>query len=263
MKVISVLLVVLCGVIGKVYDSCSKPGMMALTFVDGASKHTSQLLAILKSKGVRATFHFTTRYLTDPKVQNAIFAVSAAGHLIGLRAEYEWKLLEMSNDEIRAAISRQSRILASYIGYYPKFVRLPINGYDDRVLQAVVSTGAIVTRHNLETYEYTNDSVRTLNAVKLATSLIAPGAGRFILTQNYRSHKFVAVIGKIIEHAWKEHYEMVSLDTCLGMVDMTKNTQPLGNAHNANKCLCRTFPDIMKMSRGQKKKLPRPSNSIY
>lgn len=206
-----------------VIDRCNAAGMMALTFDDGPAAYTGQLLEILKSKGVRATFHLTTKHLTDPAVQSTLQMISSAGHLVGLRTEADWDLMKMSDDQIRSSIARQANVMASFIGYYPKFVRLPYGGYDERVLRAVESTGAVVTTHNLETYDYTNDGNRVINAVQLATSLLAPGAGSFIVVQHDGVQQSVAVTGKVIEVAQKSAYKLVTLDSCLGMGDMTKN----------------------------------------
>lgn len=206
-----------------VIDRCNAAGMMSLTFDDGPASYTGQLLDILKSKNARATFHLTTKHLTDPAVQSSIQAISAAGHLIGLRTEADWDLMRMSDDQIRASIARQANVMASFIGYYPKFVRLPYGGYDDRVLHAVESTGAVVTTHNLETYDYTNDGNRVINAVQLATSLLAPGSGSFIVVQHDGVQQSVAVTGKVVDIATGAGYKLVTLDSCLGMGDMTKN----------------------------------------
>ncbi len=218
-----------------VIDRCNAAGMMALTFDDGPAAYTGQLLDILKSKGIRATFHLTTQHLTDPHVQATIQAISSAGHLIGLRTEPGWDLLKMSDDQIRASIARQANVMASFIGYFPKFVRLPYGGYDDRVLKAVESTGAVVTTHNLETYDYTNDGNQVVNAVQLATSLLAPGAGSFIVVQHDGVQQSVAVAGNVIDIAKKASYKLVTLDACLGMGDMTKNKVALkgGNGKEA------------------------------
>lgn len=210
-----------------VIDRCNAAGMMALTFDDGPAQYTGQLLDTLKSKGIRATFHLTTKYLTDPSVQASIQAISSAGHLIGLRTESDWDLMKMSDEQIRSSIARQANVMASFIGYYPKFVRLPYGGYDARVLAAVEATGAVVTTHNLETYDYTNDGNRVVNAVQLATSLLAPGSGSFIVVQHDGVQQSVAVAGKVIETATSAGYKLVTLDACLGMGDMTKNKSAL------------------------------------
>lgn len=209
--------------IAMVLNHCKTAGMIALTFDDGPSENTIELLDLLQSKGVRATFHLTTQHLTDPAVQDSLFEITSAGHLIGLRTETRWDLLKMSDKQIRTEFARHANIMASFIGYYPKFVRLPYGGYDDRVLKAVESTGAVVTTHNLETYDYTNDGNRVVNAVQLATSLLAPGAGSFIVVQHDGVQQSVAVSGKVIEVAQKAAYKLVTLDACLGMGDMTKN----------------------------------------
>lgn len=207
----------------EVITRCNSAGMMALTFDDGPAEFTGELLSILKSKGARVTFHLTTKHLTDPNVQASLQSISSAGHLIGLRTEADWDLFKMTDDQIRSSVARQANVMARLIGYYPKFVRLPYQGYDARVLKAVESTGAVVTSHNLDTYDYSKDANRVLSAYQLATSLLAPGAGSFITVQHDGIQESVAVTGKVIDVVKDAGYKLVTLDACLGMGDMTKN----------------------------------------
>lgn len=196
---------------------------MALTFDDGPSKYTPQLLEILRSAGVRATFHITTKQLTDPNLLSVIYDICSDGHLIGLKTEVERNLLKMSDDQIRSSIARQAKVMASFIGYHPKFVRLPNGGHDYRVLKTVESTGAVVTTNNLNTYDYTNDGRRVLLAVELGLSLVGRGAGSFIVIQHDSYQQSVEVTGKIIKMAQGNLYRLVTLDECLGMGDMAQN----------------------------------------
>lgn len=197
-----------------------------MTFDDGPTSYTPQLLDILNQKGIKATFHLTTKFLTDPAVQSMVQRIASSGHLIGLRTEASWNLLTMSDDQIRSSIARQANVMASFIGYFPKFIRLPYNGYDERVLRAVESTGAVVTTHNLESYDYTNDGNRVLNAFQLAVGL-AGNQGNFISLQHDSIQSSVAATPKIIDNIKANGYKFVTLDNCLGMGEMTKNKTPL------------------------------------
>lgn len=197
-----------------------------MTFDDGPTSNTGQLLEILREKGIRATFHLTTKYLTDPAVQSMVQRIASSGHLIGLRTEASWNLLTMSDDQIRSSVARQANVMASFIGYYPKFIRLPYNGYDERVLRAVESTGAVVTTHNLESYDYTGDGNRIVNSFQLALSLAGSG-GNFISIQHDSIPSSVAVTPKVIDGIKGAGYKFVTLDACLGMGDMTKNKSAL------------------------------------
>lgn len=213
----------------KIQTRCTQNGMYAMTWDDGPAQYTSQLLDILSSKGVKATFHITTQYITDPNIQAMVQRIAAGGHLIGLRTEADWDLFNMSDDQIRAGIARQANVLNSFIGYVPKFIRLPYNGFNDHILRVVESTGLIVTNYNLDTYDYTNDGSRTLNAVKLALNLKGKNYS-FISIQHDGVQQSVAITPKIIDAVKAAGYKFVKLDECLGLGDMTKNKEQVKGA---------------------------------
>lgn len=212
---------------------CAQRGMYAMTWDDGPAQYTQQLLDVLSSKNTKVTFHITTKYLTDPNIQSIIKRIASAGHLIGLRTESDWNLFQMSDDQIKAGLARQANVLASFVGYTPKFVRLPYNGFDDRILKVVESTGLIVTNYNLDTYDYGNNGGRTLEAVKLALTLAGKGAGSFISIQHDGVQQSVGVTGKIIDFIKGSGYKLVKLDECLGLGDMTKNKDEIKGADDS------------------------------
>lgn len=212
---------------------CVQRGMYAMTWDDGPAQFTESLLNTLSSKNVKVTFHITTKYLTDPNIQSIIQRIAGQGHLIGLRTEADWDLFSMSDEQIRAGVARQATVLSSFIGYVPKFIRLPYGKFDDRVRRAVESTGLIVTNFNLETYDYHNDGTRTLNAVKLALSLVGKGTGSFISIQHDGVQQSVGVTGKIIDLVKSSGYKFVKLDECMGLGDMSKNKEALKGADDS------------------------------
>ncbi len=223
----------LSGADAVIQTRCTQRGMYAMTFDDGPAQYTPQLLDTLRSKSVKVTFHITTKYLTDPNIQAMIQSIAADGHLIGLRTEADWDLLSMSDEQIRAGLARQANVLASFIGYTPKFVRLPYNKYDDRVLRAVESTGLVVSSFNLESYDYTGDSKKIFDSIKLSLSLTGNGAGSFISIQHDGVQQSVGVTGKVIDLIKSKGYKLVKLDECLGMGDMRQNKEPLKGADDS------------------------------
>lgn len=111
-----------------IINQCNKSGFFAVCIDGGPGTYTSQLLSHLKQKKAKATFHLSAKYLTDPHIQSLIQQISSDGHLIGLSVEASSNLLSMQEDQIKNMISRQANVLASFTGYYPKFVRLPYQG---------------------------------------------------------------------------------------------------------------------------------------
>jgi hypothetical protein len=147
--------------------------------------------------------------------------------LIGLRTEPSWNLFNMSDDQIKASIARQSQVMAQFIGYQPILIRLPYQGYDDRVLRAVEATGAVVTVHNLETYDYTKDTGRIVKSYQVSLSLAGPGAGNFISVQHDGVLESVNAVPQIVDMIRNMSYKIVKLDECLGLGDLTKNSKSL------------------------------------
>ena len=210
-----------------IQNRCQANGVVALSFDDGPADYTGQLLNTLSDKKVKATFHLTTQYLTDPNVQETISRIAGDGHLVGLRTEPSWDLFQMSDDQIKASISRQSQVMAEFLGYQPILIRLPYKKYDDRVLRAIESTGAVVTVHNLETYDYTGDTNRILKAYQVSLNLAGKGAGSFISVQHDGVSASVSVVPQVIDLIRSLSYKIIKLDECLGLGDLTKNRKAL------------------------------------
>jgi len=210
-----------------IVSKCTRNGLFAMTWDDGPADFTGQLLDILSKKSVKVTFHLSTQHLTDPNVQSMIQRIASENHLIGLRTEPDWNMFQMSDEMIKAVIARAGNTMANFSRHYPKFVRLPYKGWDDRVRRAVESTGAIITQHNIESYDYTGNSDRIYNSFQLAISLRTPGSGNFISVQRDSIQGSVGVTGKLIDLIKDNGYEIVTLDKCVGLGDMTKNKEPL------------------------------------
>lgn len=210
-----------------IQNRCNASGVVALTFDDGPADYTGQLLNHLRDKNAKVTFHLTTQYLTDPNVQETIQRIAGDGHLVGLRTEPSWDLFQMSDDQIKASIARQSQVMAEFLGYHPILIRLPYKKYDDRVLRAIESIGAVVTVHNLETYDYTGDTNRILKAYQVSLNLAGRGAGSFISVQHDGVAASVSVVPQVIDLIRKLDYKIIKLDECLGLGDLTKNKKAL------------------------------------
>ncbi len=219
--------------LGAIQSSCTQRGMYSMTWDDGPANYTAQLLDVLKKMGVRATFHVTTTYLTDLSIRNMISRIASEGHLVGLRTESTWDLMKMSDDQLRAGVVRQATVLSAFTKYMPKFIRLPYNGFDNRVLAAIESTGLIVTNYNIDTSDYNTTGESIYNNVNLSLSLKGKGQGAFISVQHDGVQQSVAITERIITLVQGSGYKIVTLDECLGLSDMTKNTEALKGGNDS------------------------------
>jgi len=214
--------VVLASVEAKIYQQCTRDGMFALTFDDGPGPSTKKLLQILDEKNVKATFHFSMQNIMDPNVQSLIATCAKKGHIVGLRTSVD---PGMDPQAAKAFIARQANVLGNFIGYTPKFLRLPYGKSSDKIAALVEQMGMVVTSFNIETYDYNKSGTQVLGAIKLALSLKAKGSGSFISIQRDAVQSSVAITGDMINAIKASGYKLVKLDECLGLGDTTKSSK--------------------------------------
>lgn len=211
----------------EVHKQCKKTGSFALTFDDGPSEYTNTLLKHLNEKKVLATFHLSTQNLADPEVQSMVKRINSGGHLIGTRSEANWDVAKMSEDQLTSAIARQSNVLSQFIGYYPKLIRLPYGKVSGKTQSALEGAGAIITTHNLESYDFTKDPGRIKSAFNLAMGLKSSGSASFISLQHDAVKSSVDATPEIIDSIKKRGYNIVKLDECINAGDLRKNKTAL------------------------------------
>jgi len=194
--------------------------MFAMTWSDGPTLNIPELLTTLSQKNVKVTFSFVTQYLTDPNVQSIVQQAAAAGHLIGLRTEPSWNLLNMTSSDITSGIVRLAGVMAQFSGYTPTFMSLPVGGYNDAIVAAVEAAGMIIVEPNLDSMDYNTGATSTsiFNNFNLALELQANGAGNFISVQRDAVIASVQEAGPIIDLIRSFQYQMVMLDACVGNV---------------------------------------------
>lgn len=121
------------------------PGLgktVALTFDDGASVYTPQILAVLARFHVHATFFDTG--LADSRYPQYARAVVAAGDVLGNHTwdhPKNWGYRYYSTSFQRWELTRTSAVQAPIIGHAPCLMRPPGGAYDSSSLALVRSLG--------------------------------------------------------------------------------------------------------------------------
>jgi len=122
-------LVLLVAVVGWAYkDSISRipveEKVIALTYDDGPNPpHTTELLKVLGSRGVKASFF--------PKARNVeafpddLLAVARAGHEIGNHSYYHRPMVDLGRQAMFDEVERANAILTDLLGYRPVLFRPP------------------------------------------------------------------------------------------------------------------------------------------
>lgn len=148
----------------------SGPGpWVALTFDDGPSKYTNEIMAILKRENVPATFFFLS--------ENAVArpddarAVKAAGFKVAAHTVSHRDLATLNREEAFDEINRSVDEINEIVG--PGTVRClrpPYGSYDDQVLHVAADRGLGVVNWDVDTYDWKKPGADTIRARAINTS---------------------------------------------------------------------------------------------
>ena len=199
--------------------ACVNKGQIALTFDEGPSKVTASVLSALASQKIKATFHVVTKYFNNIVVSTNLKTAKENGHVVGLRFPTERDPNAMSDRELKETLIMESFRIHKQIGVYPKFLRLPLGGFTDRVVKIASRLGFIITEWNVDSGDYDKDATRDriITAFNQQADSVAQGAGRFIALQRdlYAVYDDPAIIATIKANMTTRGYAFVTLDECL------------------------------------------------
>ena len=167
-RLISVLLslLLIISIIPSVSADNSMPKLIALTFDDGPSAYTKELLDGLKARGARVTF-FCVGY----KIASNADIIKRAwmeGHQIASHTWNHPELTSISDAEIKSQLSRVEEAFNNALGFKQDYIlRPPYGSYNQRVLNAA-NVPAIYWSMNTADYLTNKPDVVTSQIVKAA-----------------------------------------------------------------------------------------------
>lgn len=202
---------------------CKNDGVVALTFDDGPSPITRDVVLSLRpflDYGLRATFHVSTEFLHDIKVNAFLKLAMDDGHLIGLR--YTNNLLmnpsRLTEGEFKQELARESNAVKAITGYHPKYIRFNEKWLSDRTIKFAQSMGFVVTGWNmdLEAANYgTNDFTEIPLKIANGFLSVAPAKGSYVVFAQDIVPAMGLAARSVAQTILASGYEAVSLDKCL------------------------------------------------
>ncbi|KAL1919065.1 uncharacterized protein VTP21DRAFT_2446 [Calcarisporiella thermophila] len=110
---------------------CPKTSQWGLTYDDGPTVHTPQLLDYLKQNNIKSTmFVVGSRVIQNPDVLRREYA---EGHHIAVHTWSHSPLTSLTNEQIVAEVKWTEKAIKDTIGVTPVYMRPPYGDYDDRV----------------------------------------------------------------------------------------------------------------------------------
>lgn len=131
---------------------CPKPKQWSLTFDDGPSNYTADLLDMLDQANVKATFCVMGAHVR--KYPEIVKRAYDAGHQIASHTYSHPHLMSLSNDEIIAEMKATEEAIVDAIGVKPSYMRPPFGEADDRVKGLMKAMGYKILLWNADPTDY-------------------------------------------------------------------------------------------------------------
>ncbi|KAG0211269.1 Carbohydrate esterase 4 protein [Mortierella sp. GBA30] len=231
------------GVAGTVYTTCKTPNTFSISFDDGPSEWTHELLDLLDKENLKVTFFVNGNNqgcIYDPKVQSVLKRAFASGHQIASHTWSHPQLSKLSVDGITTEMTRLEKALEDVLGVVPRYMRPPYgdgtfgngNANDVKVQSTLKGLGYVITTWDIATTDADIDDNNTphkltdeaLMAVeqRQVTSVVnaAPkGATHMQLMHDTYMRTIRLMAPWSINYIKNLGYKMVPVATCLGDED--------------------------------------------
>lgn len=185
---------------------CATAKCIALTFDDGPSVYTENLLTILQQKNARATFFVLGM---NAKIQQqTILDLQKAGMEIGSHTWSHKDLTKLNVNEIEKELTDTADLLEKITGQRPTLLRPPYGATDAR-LKSLLKTPLIMWNIDTEDWKH-RDSDYVLNHIKTHAK---PGA---IILMHDIHKTTVDAIPRTIDFLQSEDYQLVTISELFG-----------------------------------------------
>ncbi len=146
---------------------------LVLTFDDGPSEYTTDVLGVLSSHGVRATFFVLGEHAASrPEV---VRALAEAGHGVGIHGWDHTAFTELDPEALAADISRTEALLRELSGAECRDIRPPYGVYDQEVISRLEDRGLVTWLWTAEARDWAAEGTAERIATKILLSLTPGG----------------------------------------------------------------------------------------
>lgn len=197
-----------------VHSSCSRPGLLALTFDDGVSKYYPELLDILDTMRVKATFFVVGETLLSPMKRGFLQSAYDKGHLIANHTFNHPDLIRLTDIQIESEIKETQNALQPFS---EKIIRPPFGNVDQRVYDKIKSMGYSVVIWNLDAVDW-NPQVSKAKMWKIYSHALEranPLRESFIVLMHDKRHATLELLPDVINLVRARGFKLVTLNECL------------------------------------------------
>jgi len=207
-----------------VYSECTKPGQFALTFDDGPSPFTAQLLQTLDEERVAATFFVLGAQIAIPELQDSLKTAYNRGHQIALHTYTHANLSSLSTDQVRDEMVRSDDIIRQVLGASPYYMRPPFGEVTEDTMSVLKDElDYAVVQWSLDSNDWRlTDKPKQFKKVtqaftsRLGSANATRANSSFISLQHDILEYSVNQTRRIIQEIRGKGFDLVTVSQCLG-----------------------------------------------
>jgi peptidoglycan/xylan/chitin deacetylase (PgdA/CDA1 family) len=196
-----------------VYFGCRNQRTVALTFDDGPTSETLQLLNVLKAYGIKATFFVLGILIRDNYQRSIIRQIAADGHLIASHGYSHTSVYSLDNYRISQELQNTANSIREASGITPQHFRPPYGDISDATGAYIRSLGYRIVKWNVDPIDWRSDATPQSIADRVRNEVRANNGGIVLMHDIYsRTNQ---ALPSIINFLRSESFNIVRLDECL------------------------------------------------
>lgn len=200
-------------------NKCTRPGTLALSFDDGPSQHTEEVLDVLKEFNARGTFFLggilNGRGSIDQNWARVVRRMVTEGHQIGSHTWSHPDLNTLTSADRKTEMYKNERAIANVIGKYPTFVRAPMIRCNDKCMDDMKSLGYHVVDWQFDSEDWKEDKPASEVVVDRLKKQLNDHDGNMFLIQHDTHGDAAKVVRGVLENK-RSDWQAVPLVECLG-----------------------------------------------
>ncbi|KLU92466.1 chitin deacetylase [Magnaporthiopsis poae ATCC 64411] len=204
---------------GMSLTSCSRPGLVALTFDDGPGPFTAHVLDLLEQAGnLKATFFLNGQNgnggITVAALQPVVKRMVANGHQVGSHSFSHANFDEITEDQRVQELVKNEDAFEAVLGFIPTYFRPPFTACGAACQATATKLGYRITDYDLDTKDYEGDYVAAKS--KFSTGVSQNPKSFVSLAHDIHERTSNELVPFMIEQAKAKGYQFVTMGDCLG-----------------------------------------------
>jgi peptidoglycan/xylan/chitin deacetylase (PgdA/CDA1 family) len=189
--------------------------VVAVTFDDGPSLYTNEVLNVLKENNIKATFFVIGTNVEEyPDIVKKIYDY---GNVVGTHTYSHHYLPNLSDDNIETELIKNNILIGKIIGNTPKLFRPPYGSCSDQSRMIAQNLGLITILWNAVTDDYNHKNTTPTKIAFEIVSLVQPGTIICLHDGGGDRRKTVEALKIIILVLKNEGYEFLTVSDLLNI----------------------------------------------